>query len=243
MLFGGRDVLHFRLIQALLGEHRQQAHIAALDMRHGVGDVGTAHLDVPPQQSRSDFTATLKGDVTQFARVDSGGLGDQRGLHPVLAADGAAGADHHAAWVFLQGFNQVIEGLVGRVAFHRDGAIAGAHCRQPAHGAFIKTAELALGQVQQRTARPGDQRAGICRALGDDRVVGHRAHAAWHVGHTHRLGQQLLVHQRALRQFAGQVKTAARGGRGDAFRTLGFVGGQQLAGEQHAAGGEGKFTQ
>ena len=29
----------------------------------------------------------------------------------------------------------------------------------------------------------------------------------------------------------------------DAFRTLGFVGGQQLAGEQHAAGGEGKLTQ
>src|SRR3546814_11686849 len=37
---GSRDVFHFRLIQALLSEHCQQAHVAALDVRSEERRVG-----------------------------------------------------------------------------------------------------------------------------------------------------------------------------------------------------------
>ncbi|MNF54337.1 hypothetical protein D3C84_357640 [compost metagenome] len=207
-------------------------------MRHGVGDVGAADLDVAAEQGGGDFAATFEGNVTQVTGVDPGGLGDEGGLHPVLAADGAAGTDHHFARIFLQCLHEVVEGLVGRIAFHRDGAVAGADSGQPAHIGFIETTELALGQVQQRTTGPGHQGAGIGRTLGDHRVVRHRADTAGHVGHAHRFGQQFFVDQRALRQFAGQVETTAGRGRGDAFRA--FWLGHELAGEQHTAGGEGE---
>ena len=141
-------------------------------MRHGVGDVGAAHLDMPAEQGGGDFAAAFEGNITQLARVDPGGLGDQRGLHPVLAADGATGTDDDAARVFLQGLDQVVEGLVGRVALHRDGAVAGTHGGQPLHGVLVETAELALREVEQRTAGPGHQGAGVGRALGDYGVVG-----------------------------------------------------------------------
>ncbi|MNI79881.1 hypothetical protein D3C73_1363710 [compost metagenome] len=113
MLLGGWNVFHFRLVQALVGEHGQQAHITALDVRHGVGDVGTTDLNVAAEQSCSDFAAAFEGDITQVARVDPGGLGDQCSLHPVLAANGATGTDDNGARIFLQCLNQIVQGLVG----------------------------------------------------------------------------------------------------------------------------------
>ncbi|MNJ58952.1 hypothetical protein D3C77_546110 [compost metagenome] len=211
-------------------------------MRHGVGDVGTAHLDVPTQQRCGNFTTALKGDITQVTRVDAGGLGDQCSLHPVLAADGTAGADDYFARVFLQRGNQVVEGLVGRVVFHCDGTIAGANGCQPAHGVLVEAAELALGQVEQRAAGPGYQGPGIRRALGNHGVVGNRADAARHIGHAHGFGKDLLVDQGALHQLAGQVEAAAGGGGGDAFRTFGFAS-HGLAGKHQTGSGEGNAAQ
>src|SRR3546814_17115737 len=115
------------------------------------------------QQRRCDLATAFECHVAQFARVDTRGLGDQRGLHPVLAADGTAGTDHHGTWIFLQCLYQIIEVLVGRIALHRDGAITGANGCQPANGVFVETTELALGQVQQRatgTGRSEERRVG-----------------------------------------------------------------------------------
>ena len=210
-------------------------------MGHGVGNICAAYLNMATQQRGSDFTAALQCHITQVPRVDPCGLGDQGGLHPVLAAHGAARADHHFTRVFFQGLNQIIEILVGRVLLHRNGTVAGADRCQPAHGVFIEAAELALGQVKQGTTGPGYQGASIGRALGDHGVVGNSPHATWHVGHTHGFAQQLLVDQCALRQFAGQVKAAARGRRGNAFGAFGFS--QQLASEEHAAGRNSQSAQ
>jgi len=241
LLLGGGDIGHAFILQALLGEHREDAHLAGADVRHGVGDVRAAHLDMPAQQRRGDLAAALQGDVTQLLRIDAGGLCDQRGLHPVLAADGAAGADHYLARVGLERSDQVAEVLVRRVAGHRDGAVAGAHGGQPFHGVFVEAAELALGQVQQRAAGEGGDGVAVGRTLGDHRVVGHGADTAGHVGDAHRLGQQLLVHQGALRQLAGEIEAAAGRGRGDAFRALGL--GHQLAGGEQGGAGQGQVAQ
>lgn len=240
LFLGGGDVGHRRLRQAFFGEHREQAHVAAEDVRHGVGNVGAADLDVPAEQRGGDLAAAFQGHVAQVARIDPGGLGDQRGLHPVLAADGAAGADHHLARVGLERLHQVVEVLVGRVGAHRDGAVAGADGGQPFHRVLVEAAELALGQVQQRAAGEGGDGAGVARALGDHRVIGDRADAAGHVGDAHRLAQQLGLDQGALGQLAGEVETAAGGRRGDAFGTLGF--GHGGAGQQQAGGNQGEGT-
>ncbi|MNG87552.1 hypothetical protein D3C79_463650 [compost metagenome] len=197
---------------------------------------------MPAQQRGGNFAAAFQGHVAQVTRVDAGGLGDQGGLHPVLAADGTAGADHHLARVFLQRRDQVVEGLVGRVAFHCDGAVAGADGGQPFHRVLVEAAELALGQVQQRAAGPGHQGAGIGRALGDHGVVGHRADTAGHVGDAHRLGEDLFLHQGALHQFAGQVEAAAGRGGGNAFGAFRF-GSEGVAGQQQAAGSEDEAAQ
>ncbi|MNZ94770.1 hypothetical protein D3C78_1138860 [compost metagenome] len=193
---------------------------------------------MPAEQRRGNLAAAFQGDIAQLFRIDAGGLGDQCGLHPVLAADGAAGADHYLARIGLQRGHQVTEALVRRVGAHGDGAVAGADRRQPFHRALVEAAELALRQVQQRTAGEGGDAVAVRRALGDHRVVGHRTDAAGHVGDAHRLGQQLGIEQGALRQLAGQVETAAGGGRGDAFWALRFGG--QAAGEEQGGAGEGQ---
>ncbi|MNN34977.1 hypothetical protein D3C81_1488110 [compost metagenome] len=197
---------------------------------------------MPAEQRGGNFAAAFQGHVAQVARVDAGGLGDQRGLHPVLAADGAARADDHFARVFLQCGDQVGEGLVRRIALDRDGAVAGADGGQPLHRVLIEAAELALGQVQQRSTGPGYQRAGIARTLGDHRVVGHCADATGHVGHAHRLAEDVLLHQRALYQLAGQVEATAGRGGGDAFGAFRFAG-EGVAGQQQAAGSEDEAAQ
>ena len=57
------------------------------------------------------------------------------------------------------------------------------------------------------------------RALGDDGVIGYRAHAAGHVGHAHRFLDGLRLQHADLNQFAGEIETATRFGRGDTFGT------------------------
>ena len=187
------------------------------------------------------FAAALEGDVAQLLRIDTGSAGDQRGLHPVLAADGGAGAEYHAARVFLHCGNQLVEVLVGRVGTYRDGAVISADRGEPAHGVLVVATELALGEVEQRAAGEGGDGAGFRRTLGDHRVVGHRADAAGHVGDAHRCFEQAAVLQAALGQLAGQVETAAGLGRGDALGALGF--GQQLAREQQAGRQQGETAE
>ena len=79
------------------------------------------------QQGRGDFAAAFQRDVTQVTRVDACRFGDQRRLHPVLATHCAAGANHHTARIFFQCLNEIVEILVGRVFFHSERAVAGAH--------------------------------------------------------------------------------------------------------------------
>ena len=190
------------------------------------------------EHSGEGFAAAFKGHVTQVFRVDPGQAGDQRGLHPVLAADGGASAEDDAGRVFLQGLDQIVQALIRRVGTYGDRAVIGAHCCQPAHPGFVVPAELALRQVEQGSAGERGDGARIIGTLGDHRVVSHCADTAGHVSNAHWCFQQAAVFQAALRQFAGQVETAAGLGRGDAFRAFRF-GGQQLAGKGHAGGGQG----
>ena len=82
-------------------------------------------------------------------------------------------------------------------------------------------------------------RVGGVRALRDHGVVGHGADAAGHVGHAHRVGDVLALHQRALRQLAGQVEAAAGLGRGDAFGLVQRAGGGQRGGQAEGCGARG----
>ncbi len=112
------------------------------------------------------LAAAFEGDIAQLLRIDAGGAGDQCGLHPVLPADGGAGAEHHAARVLLHRGDEVVEVLVGRIGTHRDGAVVGADRGQPAHRGFVVTTELALREVQQRTAGKGGDGPRLRGVLG-----------------------------------------------------------------------------
>ena len=166
-------------------------------------------------QRRHRLTAAFKGHVTHFVRIHFGLLRQQRGFHPVLAADRGACANHHAVRIFFHGGQQIFQGFPRGVRANGDHAVIGAYGGEPAHVIYVITTKFPLRQVQQRAAGEGHHGAGFSRALGDDGVIGYRAHAAGHVGDAHRFLNGLRLQQADLNQLTGQVKAAAGFGRGD----------------------------
>ncbi len=193
-------------------------------------------MHVAALQRGDGLAAALEGDEAHRLRIEAGRLGGERRLHPVLAADRAAGAEHDLGRVGLDRGHQVLQRLVGRRLGHHDRAVVGADGGEPAHVVFVVAAELALRQVEQRAARERDDGVGRVGLLGDDGVVGHGADAARHVGHAHRVGDELALLQRALHQLAGEVETATGLGGGDA---LGFFQGARSEGGE-GAGRDGR---
>ncbi|MCY1529365.1 hypothetical protein D9M68_645040 [compost metagenome] len=175
-------------------------------------------------QRRHGLAAAFKGDEAHFLEIHAGRLGGQRGLHPVLAAHGTACAQHDLGRILLEGFHQAFQvGVRGIVANHRN-TVVRADSGQPAHVVDVVLAELALGKVQQRTARKRHDGARLVGMLGHDVVVGHGADAAGHVDDAHGGLERAALLQAFRGQAAGQVETPAGLGRRDAFRAAGLFG-------------------
>jgi hypothetical protein len=128
--------------------------------------------------------------------------------------------------------------LVRRVGLDCDHAEVGTDAGQPFDFVLVVAPELALRQVQQRAARKRDDRVLLGRALRNDRVVRDRADAAGHVGHAHRVLDELAVQQDRLGELAGQIEAAAGLRRRDAFGLVERPGGRRGSGT-----GEGECEQ
>ncbi len=154
----------------------------------------------------------------------------QRRFHPVLATNGGAGADDDTGGIFFHRRHKRRQVFPRRVGADGDHAVIGADAGQPAHIIHAVAAKLALRQVEQRAAGERDYGTGFAGALGDDRVVGHSAYAAGHVGDAHRFFDGAGFHQADLDQLAGEVEAAAGLGGRDTFGTGRRLGGQGRGG-------------
>ena len=85
----------------------------------------------PPWQRCRRFTAALEGNITHVLRIYSGRSRDHRSLHPVLAADRAASAEHDLARIGLDRDQHILQRLVRRVLGDDDGAVVGCRRRRP----------------------------------------------------------------------------------------------------------------
>ena len=133
-------------------------------------------------QGADRLAAAFIGEIAHLARIDAGRLQDERRLHPVLAADGAAGADLDRGRVLLQGLDALGEGLEAAVLAHGEHPVIGADRAEPAHVGFAEAAELALGEIDPGAGRDRDDDIGVGGALRLDVVIGDGADAARHVG-------------------------------------------------------------
>lgn len=100
--------------RAIIGKHREDAHLVGIELWRYLAQAAAGDLHVAAEHGSESFAAAFEGHIAQLLRIDAGGAGDQRGLHPVLAADSRTGTEDHAARVFLYRGDQVIERL-GRV--------------------------------------------------------------------------------------------------------------------------------
>ncbi|BAK12046.1 hypothetical protein hypothetical protein [Pantoea ananatis AJ13355] len=190
-------------------------------MRYHLAEIARHHLNMITQQGGDDFTTAFKRDIAHFARINTGFFCDQRRFHPVLAADRGTRTHHHFGGIFFHIRHEFAQVFPRRVFTHGNHAVIGADRRQPLHVINRVATKFSLRQVQQRSPRKGHDRTGFGRTLRNDRVIGHRAYATWHVGNAHRLLDLLRFHQRNLNQLTGQVKTAAGFSRCDAFCSVG----------------------
>ena len=192
------------------GQHRQDAHRQAFcSGPGGLGRVAGEDVDVAAAQRLERFATALKRHKAHALVVLPRCAHQQRGLHPVLAAQRAAGAKHHAARIFLQCGDHVLQALVGGVAVHRHHAVVVAQRCNPAHGAHRVRAEAALRQVEQRAAGERHQRAGPSQAARGHLVKRHRTNAAGQVAGAQRRAAGAHGLQRLRCQATGQVESAA----------------------------------
>ncbi|MNZ93279.1 hypothetical protein D3C78_1123390 [compost metagenome] len=187
-------------------------------------------------QGAQGFATAFESDEAHALGLDARGTGQQGGFHPVLAADGAARAQHDLGRIGLHGLHHVGQRAVGRVVRHHHRAVVRAYGRQPAHVVFAVAPELALGQVEQGAAGEGHDGVGLVGVLRDHRAVGQRTDAAGQIAHAHGLGDELPLQQAALRQLAAQIEAAAGLGRRNAFGLVQGAGRGQARG--HGQPGE-----
>ena len=135
--------------QAFVREDRQHPQFIAGEIRHHLAEIAGHRLHVVAHQRGDWLAAAFKGHVAHLVRIDARFLRQQRGLHPVLAANRRARAKHHAVRIFLQRFHQIAERFPRRIGAHRDHAVIGTDTREPAHVIDVIAAKFALREIEQ----------------------------------------------------------------------------------------------
>jgi hypothetical protein len=131
-LLFGRGHARPAAAQAPVGQHGQHAHRHAFVHLPGhLGRVASQHLHMAAGQRAQRLAAAFKRHKAHGLVADAGGARQQRGFHPVLAADGAARAKHHGIGAAPQCRHQVAQRGIGCVAPHGDHAMVQPQRRPP----------------------------------------------------------------------------------------------------------------
>lgn len=196
---------------------------------------------MPSRAARASPPA-FEGHVAKASGIDVCGLGGEGCLHPVLAADAAAGTEGDLGRIFLQRGHQLFQVLPGSIGLDHDGTVVDAERADPAHFAGVILAKLAQRQVDGGACAGSDDQVGVIGTHAVDVVVGYRADAAGHVGHQHRVFDQPRLEQAIGGQTAGQIVAAAGLGRSDALGVVGRLGraGRQAGTQQQCSKACGK---
>ena len=230
LLLGGRRVGH--RIDALLGEHRDRAQFARVELGLALGEIEDADLDVAADQIGDNVAAALERHH---------GVGDAaRGLGEVVDRDVIGAADEgraplEPALLRLRLLDQVVQRLDVAVGAHRDQLRVEGGAGET-DDLVDRDRDLALRDLQQ--VRLGQRHDGVAVALHALEVLERRgAAAAGLVDHHHVLAE--LAPPAQHHHPGGDVGAAARTGVGDdvdglARKLLLRAGGKRQAGRADA---------
>ena len=208
--------------KGFLGADANDPHFARLVLLEDLGEADDRSLHVAAEKGRNDFSARAGIDDELDARgIHAVGLGEFEEDEVVIVAEGGAYAHGHGGGIRLDGLEEILHGLPGRILLHGHGNPFGL---QGGQGSEVVMGQLALAEEvveHDEGGRGGEVLALTLLSLQIVPSCG--AAAAGLVDHDDVLLHQLLVGQDLLHGAAEHVPSPAGVGRGDELDGPGWL--------------------